>query len=275
MTNNQADALPNPTNEGETELHPYQVQLEKYEGPLDLLLDLIRKQKIDIYDIPIAQITGQYLEFVRKDIDKLDTDLAGEFLLMAATLIHIKSKTLLPPDPYVTEEEQGDPRAELVQQLLEHEKFRNAAQMLQQRQTVQSAMWSSAPVKDFLEPEEEKGLAVTLHELVKAFQTVLERAKEKPTLAIEGETVSVAEMMQQLCKMLSTGPQPFAIQEMFAHLRTRESLLAAFLALLELVRVQAVVVRQNELFGDIVLYKHNMFDVVFSGNDDSVDKDYH
>ena len=111
---------------------PYNIQLETYEGPLDLLLDLIRKQEINIYDIPIARITGQYLEYIRRNLDKLDTEVSGEFLLMAATLIHIKSKMLLPPDPTAAPEEE-DPRAELVHQLLEHEKFKRAAQMLQQK----------------------------------------------------------------------------------------------------------------------------------------------
>jgi segregation and condensation protein A len=253
---------------------PLNVYLERYQGPLDLLLDLIRKQQIDIYDIPIAKITGQYLEYLHRDLDRLDTELAGDFLLMAATLIHIKSKMLLPPDPTIDDEEPEDPRAELVNQLLEHEKFKNAAQMLHQRQTVQSAMWSSADLEPFLEAEEEKGLAVTLIDLVKAFQQVLDRAKERPLLEIDNEKVSVAEMMQLLCQLLSNGPQPVALMEMLGRIQSRESLIAAFLALLELVRLQAVVVRQNELFGDIVLYKHKMFDVVFSGPQEKIDQEY-
>lgn len=257
---------------------PYKIQLENYEGPLDLLLDLIRKQEIDIYDIPIATITGQYLEYLHRDLERLDTEQAGEFLLMAATLIHIKSKMLLPPDPDAPVDEQGDPRAELVHQLLEHEKFKNAAQMLHQKQTVQNAMWSAPALEAFLEPEEEQGLAVTLFDLVKAFQQVLERAKGKPLLDIEGEKISVAEMMQQLCERLANGPQPMALQDMFVHLRSREALLAAFLALLELVRLQAIIVRQNTLFGDIVLYKHKMFNVVFAERaremDKEIDQDY-
>jgi segregation and condensation protein A len=253
---------------------PYQIQLENYAGPLDLLLDLIRKQEIDIYDIPIARITGQYLEYLHRDIERLDTELAGEFLLMAATLIHIKSKMLLPPDPALGPEEQEDPREELVQQLLEHEKFKNAAQMLHQKQTVQSAMWSAPALQAFQEPDDEPGLAVTLYDLVRAFQQVLDRAKERPLLAIEGEKVSVAEMMQQLCNRLASGPQPLALQELLSRLRNRESLVATFLALLELVRLQAVLVRQKELFGEIVLYKHKRFDVVFTGSQGEIDQEY-
>ncbi len=253
---------------------PYQIQLENYEGPLDLLLDLIRKQEINIYDIPIARITGQYLEYLHVHLDRLDTEVAGEFLLMAATLIHIKSRLLLPPDPTLGPEEQEDPRAELVNQLLEHEKFKNAAQMLHQKQTVQNAMWSNPALKDFQQPEEEQGLAVTLFDLVRAFQQVLDRAREKPLLAIEGEKVSVAEMMQQMCDLLANGPQPLALQDIFKHLRSREALLATFLALLELVRLQAILVRQHELFGEIVLYKHKMFDVVFARPQQEIDQGY-
>ncbi len=253
---------------------PYQVHLENYAGPLDLLLDLIRKQEVDIYDIPIARITGQYLEYIQRNLERLDTEVAGDFLLMAATLIHIKSKMLLPPDPTLAAEEQEDPRSELVYQLLEHEKFKNAAQMLHQKQTVQSAMWSAPALQSFLDPEAEPGLAVTLYDLVRAFQQVLDRAKERPLLAMEGEKVSVAEMMQQLCERLGAGPQPFPLQDLFSRLRSREALGAAFLALLELVRLQAVLVRQNELFGEIVLYKHKMFGVVFSGSQRGIDQSY-
>jgi len=254
---------------------PYQIHLENYDGPLDLLLDLIRKQEVDIYNIPIASITGQYLEYLHRNLDRLDTDAAGEFLLMAATLIHIKSKMLLPPDPMLGPEEQEDPRAELVHQLLEHEKFKNAAQMLHQKQTVQNAMWSAPALESFMDPETDQGLAVTLFDLVRAFQQVLDRAKEKPTMAIEDENVSVAEMMRQLCDRLANGPQPVPLQELLSQLRSRESLLATFLALLELMRLQAVIVRQNELFGDIVLYRHKMFDVVFSDSQKEIDQSYH
>src|ERR1041384_6227109 len=133
-----AHATPRPITRASSLSPP--VRLEVYEGPLDLLLDLIRKQEINIYDIPIAKITHQYLDYLRQNLEKLDTEVAGEFLLMAATLIHIKSKMLLPPDPNAESEEE-DPRAELVHQLLEHEKFKQAAQMLQQKQVVQGAMW--------------------------------------------------------------------------------------------------------------------------------------
>src|SRR5438046_1086027 len=118
------------------------ISLPSYEGPLDLLLDLIRGQKLDIYDIPIAKITEQYLEYLHL-MEELDVDVASEFLVIAAQLIYIKSRVLLPPDPNANSAEQEDPRAELVRRLLEYEKFKNAAQMLYQREMVQKTEWSN------------------------------------------------------------------------------------------------------------------------------------
>src|ERR1700690_94170 len=120
---------------------PYRVNLPVYEGPLDLLLDLIRKQEMDIHNIPIAKVTEQYLDYLHQ-IEKLGIDLSADFIYMAATLIHIKSKMLLPADPLAGPEEQGDPRDELVHRLLEHEKFKNGAQVLHQKQKVEDHVWA-------------------------------------------------------------------------------------------------------------------------------------
>ncbi|MBI2818412.1 MAG: segregation/condensation protein A [Acidobacteria bacterium] len=252
---------------------PYNIELETYEGPLDLLLDLIRKQEINIYDIPIARITGQYLEYLRRNLDKLDTEVAGEFLLMAATLIHIKSKMLLPPDPTAAPEEE-DPRTELVHQLLEHEKFKKAAQMLQQKQIVQGAMWSAPGLGEFLDPEAEPELAVSLFDLVKAFQQVLDRARERPLLDIEEEKVSVAEMMRNLCELLASRPQPLTLREVLERLRSRDAIVATFLGLLELIRLQAVAVRQSKLFADIELRKHHGFTAAVANFSNAPPEDY-
>ncbi|MBI3894616.1 MAG: segregation/condensation protein A [Acidobacteria bacterium] len=253
---------------------PYNVRLETYEGPLDLLLDLIRKQEINIYDIPIAQITGQYLDYVQHNLDRLDTEVAGEFLLMAATLIHIKSRMLLPPNPTAEPGEEEDPRTELVQQLLEHEKFKQAAQMLQQKHVVQSAMFSASVLDAFRDPEAEPELAVSLYDLVRVFQQVLDRAKEKPQLAVAEEKINVPQMMEFLCRLLAARAQPLPLSEVVESLRSREAIVATFLALLELVRLQAAVVRQQELFGEIVLCKHNKFDVVLDDLQREVEQDY-
>jgi len=253
---------------------PYSVRLEAYEGPLDLLLDLIRKQEINIYDIPIAKITGQYLDYVQHNLDRLIPEAAGEFLLMAATLIHIKSRLLLPPDPTLTPEEQEDPRDELVAQLLEHEKFKRAAQMLQQKHVVQSATWSQPGLSAFLDPEAEPSLSVTVYDLVRVFQQVIERAKQKPLLEVEEERVTVGEMMQHLCRLLAARREALPLSEALAGLRSRDALVATFLALLELIRLQAVAARQKDLFGEILLRKYRMFDEVVARTQRGVDEGY-
>jgi segregation and condensation protein A len=241
---------------------PMDVKIEQYQGPLDLLLDLIRKQKLNIYDIPIAQITNQYLDYLRR-AEKLNIDLGGEFVFMAATLIHIKSKMLLPVDPTLPEDDQEDPRNELVQQLLEHEKYMQAAQMLQQKRIVEENVWSNPPLEAFTD-DEEPGLAVSIFDLVKTFEKVLERAKNRPTYEVEGEDVSVASRIEFLKNLLLGHDGTVTLQEIFERQPTRRALIATFLALLEMVRMQAIVLRQKDLFGDILVRKHKMFDVVFS-----------
>ncbi len=154
---------------------PPAIKLEIYEGPLDLLLDLIRKQEINIYDIPIAQITREYLNYLRM-LEEMNIDVAGEFIFMAATLIHIKSRMLLPRDPAAPPEELEDPRTELVHRLLEHEQFKNAAEMLQSKRLVEDAMWSEPGIGEFVEAEDEPGLAVSVFDLVSVFRDIIERA---------------------------------------------------------------------------------------------------
>src|SRR5437588_7018349 len=170
------------------------ISLPLYEGPLDLLLDLIRKQKLDIYDIPIAKVTEQYLEYLHL-MEQMNVDVASEFLVIAAQLIYIKSRMLLPPDPDAIPEEQGDPRAELIRRLIEYEKFKNAAQMLYQRELVENAAWSnpgSIPVEaGELEPE----LAVTLYDLLRVFRDVLKRAEQRPLMQVDRDEFSVEQMM--------------------------------------------------------------------------------
>src|SRR5579883_1266309 len=160
---------------------PFSVTVGKvYDGPLDLLLDLIRKQDIDIYDIPIARITAQYLSYVER-MRELDVNVAAEFIYMAAVLIHIKSKMLLPRDPLAPAEAQEDPRSELVNRLLEHEKFKSAAQMLLQKQQIEDAVWSNPALKEFQDGEgTEAELAADVVDLVKAFRHILDRARTRP-----------------------------------------------------------------------------------------------
>src|SRR5437762_595948 len=141
------------------------ISLPLYEGPLDLLLDLIRRQKLDIYDIPIAKVTEQYLSFLHL-MEQMNVDVASDFLLMAAQLIYIKSRMLLPPDPDALPEEQEDPRTELVRRLIEYEKFRNAAQMLYQREMIENAAWSNPGAVAMEDAELEPEMTVTLYDLL-------------------------------------------------------------------------------------------------------------
>ena len=238
------------------------VKLETYEGPLDLLLDLIRKQQINIYDIPIAKITKQYLDYLRL-MEELNIDVAGEFILMAATLIYIKSRMLLPPDPTAPEEEQQeDPRAELVQRLLEHEQFKNAAEMLKSKRTVEEATWSNPGISEFTEAEDEPGLAVSAFDLISAFREILERAKKRPQVQIRREQVTVQEMLEHVKQVMRERSGPVTIEELVAGYVWRQALIALLLALLELVRLRAIHLRQEDLFAPITVVKSKRFDEI-------------
>lgn len=243
---------------------PPPVKLEIYEGPLDLLLDLIRKQQINIYDIPIARITQQYLEYLRL-LEEMNIDVGGEFVLMAATLIYIKSRMLLPPDPTATAEEDEDPRAELVHRLLEHEQFKNAAQMLQSKRMVEDAAWTQPGIGEFVEAEDEPGLTVSVFDLVSVFRQILERAKKRVPIAIRREEVTVAQMFEHVKQVLLANPHPVRLDDLFAGFLSRQALIALLLALLEMVRLRAVLLRQKELFAPITVHKNKRFEEIVSG----------
>ena len=244
---------------------PYRIHLPVYEGPLDLLLDLIRKQEMDIHNIPIAKVTEQYLDYLHQ-LEKLDIDVSADFIYMAATLIHIKSKMLLPADPLATEEEQ-DPRGELVHRLLEHEKFKNAAQLLYQKQQIEDHVWSQPDRSLYTGDAIEGEMAVSLVDLVKTFQQILERRKEVPKFELRHDSVSIAQMMDRLRQRLIASDDPVSLLEFFDTCETRNATIVALLAVLEMVRMQAVILVQMELFADIGLRKHKMFDAVFAGPD--------
>jgi segregation and condensation protein A len=244
---------------------PFAVSVSNiYEGPLDLLLDLIRKQDIDIYDIPIAKITAQYLAYVEK-LRELDVNLAAEFIYMASVLIHIKSKMLLPRDPAVASEAEDDPRAELVNRLLEHEKFKSAAQMLLQKQQIEDAVWSNPAIKEFMEAEgTEPEIAAEIIDLVKTFQQVLDRARNRPMIQVDEETVTVGKMIDYLRQRLGLEDRPIRLKQLLRNIESRQALVCMFLALLELVRLQAIQLRQDRLFGEILLRKHVGFEAVMA-----------
>ena len=226
------------------------ISLPLYEGPLDLLLDMIRKQKVDVYDIPIARITQQYLEYLHL-MQELNVDLASEFLLMAAQLIYIKSRMLLPPDPDGLEAETEDPRTELVRRLLEYEKFKNAAQMLHQRELVENAAWNNPGDIPCEETELESELAVSLYDLLLAFRDVIKRAEERPTMEVDREEFSVEQMMGYLFDRIASARRPIGLAEALPELMSRRGLITAFLALLELTRLNAIFLRQEQPFSEI------------------------
>ena len=252
---------------------PLNFHLEHYEGPLDLLLDLIRSQKIDISDIPIASVTAQYLEFLDQARER-DIDVGADFIFMAATLIYIKSRMLLPTDPALatpgTEEE--DPRTELVNRLMEHEKYRNAAQMLQQKRLIEENVWSNPQLAEYMAAEEDPGLDVNLFDLIKAFGQVLDRAKARPVYEVNAEEVTVGDMVLHLKSLLSTTlrDKPLFILQVLEKQRTRRAMICLFLAVLEMVKLQAVEIVQKDLFGEIALVQGSSFESAFAAEGSAV-----
>ena len=223
------------------------IVLGEFEGPLDLLLHLIRQEQVSIYDIPVARITDEYLRYLRV-MQELDIAVAGDFLVMAATLIELKTRMLLPRDPLAPVDEEEDPRSELVNRLLEYEKYKAAAQMLWSRATVEQAVFKRAELEtDKNNPE----VAVGLFDLLKVFQDILARHKEEVLLEIEREEISMAEMLERLRNMvLSSGE--LNLRVFFERARTRRELVLAFLSVLELVRTTEIKLLQKQTFGDII-----------------------
>ena len=257
---------------------PLNFHLEQYEGPLDLLLDLIRKQQINIYDIPIARITAQYLEYMQKAI-ALDIELSSEFVYMAATLIHIKSRTLLPRDPELEKiSAEEDPRQELVERLIEHERFKNAAEMLQQKRIIEEVIWSNPQMTEFLAEAEGPALAATIFDLVKTFQGVLDRTKNRPLYEVGRESVSVPDMIHYLRSELMTDRRREGLPatHLFERQHSRRAMICLFLAILEMVKRQAVSLAQGEAFGEIELRRGPEFEETAEASEDlaSVEQEY-
>jgi segregation and condensation protein A len=231
----------------------YKVKLEVFEGPLDLLLYLIKKDEVDIYDISIERITQQYLEFM--DAFKvLDLEVAGEFVVMAANLIYIKSRSLLPAHVQPPEEEadEEDPRWDLIRQLVEYKKFKDAAAQLSQRELEQSNLFSRLP-----EPEAaiERPLGeVSVFDLIAAFNKVLKRieGKTEDLREIFEENYSVSDKIDLIMKMTASGVA-LKFTELFASAASRTEVVVTFLALLELVRLKQLSLVQGEAFGEIEL----------------------
>ncbi|HKR02515.1 MAG TPA: segregation/condensation protein A [Pyrinomonadaceae bacterium] len=223
----------------------------EFSGPMDLLLYLIRQEQVDIYDIPVARITDEYLRYLQL-MKELDIALAGDFLVMAAQLIELKSKMLLPRDPLaaIDEEEMLDPRSELVNQLLEHQKYKAAAQMLWSRATVEQAVFTRGELEtDKQNPE----VAVGLFDLLKVFQQILARHKEEVLMEIEREEMTMTEMLERLRNMVLSAGE-LNLRKFFERAGSRRELVLAFLSVLELVRTTEISLIQRETFGEIIAH---------------------
>jgi segregation and condensation protein A len=237
----------------------FPVKLSNFEGPLDLLLHLIRKHEVDIHDIPIALITAQYLAAIAL-MQELDLDVAGEFLVMAATLIHIKSKMLLPrPETAAgVEGEVEDPRDALVRRLLEHQKFKAAAGLLHEREQLRAAQWlrPDGRVAELAGDEYEPELEVDLFSLMNAFQAVVQRLKQRPKMLLPPEEIPVEQRIEQLLARLSE-TEAMGFDDLFSDVDHRRGLIVTFLALLEMIRLKLVRVFQSGSFGPIRVYKRS------------------
>jgi segregation and condensation protein A len=243
-----AEAPDRPELDDEARRDTYRVKLEIFEGPLDLLLYLIKKDEIDIYDIPISHITEQYLAYLEL-MQELDIAVAGDFLVMASTLIYIKSKMLLPPEPKVGGEDDlsEDPRAELVERLLEYQKFKSASQMLYSRGEIESACYTRGSLEtDSRNPE----VSATVFDMLRVFREVLKRAEAQIEMEIARDEMTIAEKLAQIHALLEERER-INVRELFEMSRSKRELIITFLALLELVKEWKIYLIQSELFGDI------------------------
>ena len=232
------------------------IPLPLFEGPLDLLLYLIRREKIDIHDIPIAPITRQYMEYLDL-MRELNLDVAGEFMVMAATLIHIKSKMLVPIEPTEAEgdEELVDPREELVRRLLEFQRYKEAAGVLHQQAQIRAAQWTRPDtVLPTFDDAGEEMLEAGLYDLIAAFKELLDRRKALLAHEVEAEGPPVEQRMDELLAMIREG-ESLEFLELFAALETKAEMIVTFLALLELVRLKRVRVYQRGMFGPIRVFR--------------------
>jgi segregation and condensation protein A len=248
--------LPSSASDFESSPEAYSVKLDTFEGPLDLLIHLIKKHEVNIYDIPIALITRQYLEYVEM-MKELNLDTVGEFLVMAATLIHIKSKMLLPrPEPTEDAEPEEDPRDALVRRLLEHQKFKAAAELLHERETLRSAQWTrpDGRVAEIAGEAPEPEIEVDLFSLISAFRAVVERAKQRPTVYLPGEQISIESRIEQLLARLSE-TEACGFEDLFQDVQTRAGMIVTFLAMLEMIRLKLIRVYQTGTVGPIRVYK--------------------
>ena len=241
--------------EFESILEAYPVRLTNFEGPLDLLLHLIKRNEVSIYDIPITLITSQYIEYIDL-MQEMNLDVAGEFLVMAATLIHIKSRMLLPrPDPAQDDPEE-DPRDALIRRLMEHQKFKAAAELLHERETLRSAQWTrpDGPIAEIAGEAPEPEIEIDLFSLISAFRAVVERSRARPKAYLPAEQMPIEERIEQLMARLSE-TEACGFEDLFEDVQSRAGLVVTFLALLEMIRLKLIRVFQSGVVGPIRIYK--------------------
>lgn len=227
------------------------IKLGEFAGPLDLLLYLIKQEQANIFDIPIARITDEYLNYIRL-MKRLDIAVAADFLVMAATLIEIKSRMLLPREPSSGDmEEIEDPRQELVDRLLEYEKYKSAAQMLYERTTIEQAVFRRAPLES---DENNSEIDATVFDLLTVFQKIVARYKEEVRMEIHREEISLADMIKALKKRIFDEVE-LSVLKFFEEMHSKRELVTAFIAVLEIVRTEGVRLVQSKTFGDIILRK--------------------
>src|SRR3954447_6803005 len=241
----------------ESSLEAYPIKLSNFEGPLDLLIHLIRKNQVNVYDIPVALITEQYLAYIEV-MQELSLDIASEFLVMAATLIHIKSRLLLPRPPAedVEGEDAEDPREALVRRLLEHERFKAAAELLHERETLRSAQWTrpDGPIAEIAGEAPEPEIEVDLFSLIAAFRTVVERSKQRPKVYLPSEQIAIEDRIEQLMAKLSE-TEACGFEDLFDDVQSRAGIVVTFLAMLEMIRLKLIRVFQSGAMGPIRVYK--------------------
>jgi len=255
-----ASGEPSPQEEVfESQLDSIKIKLQGFDGPLDLLVHLIKKNQMNVYDIKISVITKQYLDYLNL-MQELNLDVASEFLVMAATLIHIKSRSLLPRPAPEQEDPDEDPREALVRRLVEHQKFKAAAELLHDRETVRSAQWSrpderiAALAGEGLDKEPE--LDVDLFSLMTAFKAIVERAKQRPVSYLPLEQMPLEMRIEQLIARLS-GVEALGFEELFDDVAQRADLIVTFLAILEMIRLKVLRVFQSSAGGPIRVYKRD------------------
>ncbi|MES2202570.1 MAG: segregation/condensation protein A [candidate division FCPU426 bacterium] len=254
----------------------YKVNLEIFEGPLDLLLFLIRKNEIDINDIPISRLTQEYVDAINQ-MENLDLNVAGEFLVMAAHLMLIKSRMMLPMTAAAEGEEGvdgGDPRSELVARLLEYKQFKEAAGDLHKRELMQREVFGRLGAQEAMRPDldlaaaaAENDLEVNLFDLLKAFQRILDELPENTIREIEREEVSVVQKMNEILDLLDQN-ESVSFFEAFRSAKDRATLMATFLGMLELARLKSIAIRQAQLFGEIRIYKKKLEDEKEKGKEE-------